>query len=76
MMPAMIDRPVEGVPEGGRPSPFANKTFVKNLLASNAITPPLGESAAVRRSDWWTGICAICFVVAGVGAFLAAMWWR
>lgn len=51
-------------------------TFYKNCLASGAITPPLGESAAVRRSDLFVGWCAICFVVAGVGAFLAAMWWR
>ncbi len=51
-------------------------TFYKNCLASGAITPPLGESAAVRRSDWLTGVCVLCFIALGIAAFCVAMWWR
>ena len=47
-------------------------TFYKNCIASGSIVPPLGESARVRNSDWWTGICVICIVSLGIVAFAAA----
>jgi len=49
-----------------------SKTFYKNAIASGSIVPPIGESARVRNSDWWTGICVICIVTLGIVAFAAA----
>ena len=51
-------------------------TFYKNCIASGSIVPPIGESARVRNSDWWTGICVICFFLLGIAAFTLAMIWR
>jgi hypothetical protein len=42
------------------------------MIASNAIVPPHGESASVRRTDFAVGLCVICFIVAGLGAFAAS----
>jgi hypothetical protein len=53
-------------------NPFANAVWVKNMIASNAIVPPHGESASVRRTDFAVGLCVICFIVAGLGAFAAS----
>ncbi len=51
-------------------------TFYKNCLASGAITPPLGESTAVRRSDWITGICVLCLLGCGLAFAVGAYIWR
>ena len=65
-----VDRPM---PRGEQNcNPFANVVFVKNAIASGSIVPPAGESARVRNSDWWTGICVICIVSLGIVAFAAA----
>jgi len=54
------------------PTKPLSATFYKNAIASGSIVPPLGESARVRNSDWWTGICVICIVTLGIVAFAAA----
>ena len=46
--------------------------FYKNCIASGSIVSSIGESARVRNSDWWTGICVICIVSLGIVAFAAA----
>ncbi len=58
------------------PKPDRWDIFWKNAIASGSIVPPSGESAAVRRSDFLTGLCVICFVTLGAAAFLLAMLWR
>lgn len=51
-------------------------SFYRACFASGAITPPLGEGANVRRSDFILG-CTVCaFVVAGIGAFILGIVWR
>ena len=52
-------------------------TFYRTALGSGSIVPPQGEGAAVRRTNFAIGLCAICFIVAGFLAFVAAAyWWR
>lgn len=51
-------------------------SFYRACFASGAITPPIGEGANVRRSDYVTGLCVICFVVLGIGAFIIGLLWR
>jgi hypothetical protein len=50
--------------------PLSNETFARNALASGGITPPIGESAEVRRTDWWVGLLVILLGTLGLGAIV------
>ncbi len=56
--------------------PFANRTFVKNCLASGSIVAPVGEGASVRRQDYAVGLFVIVLGLLIAGAFIAAAFWR
>ena len=71
------DPTLEGILyEPARGNPFDNTTWVKNVISSGSIVPPQGEGANVRRSDYLTGLCVLCFIALGVAAFTLAMIWR
>jgi hypothetical protein len=64
-------------PTATKANPFRNVTFIKNAIASGSITPPSGEGASTRRSDFITGLCVICMLTLGVGIFFAlGLFWR
>lgn len=58
------------------PALLQKPLWMRIAMSSKGIVPPLGESAAVRRSDFLVG-CVVClFVAAGIGAFFVGMLWK
>ena len=56
--------------------PLSNSTFVKNCIASGSLVPPIGEGAAVRRTDLMVGWAVVLLSICGVVAMAVAYLWR
>jgi len=50
--------------------PLENRTFVKNCIASGSLIPPIGEGAAVRRTDLMVGWAVVLLGTLGLGAIV------
>ena len=54
--------------------PLSNDVFARNAIASGGIVGPAGESASVRRTDWWVGLAVL--VLIGLAFISVAFLWR
>ena len=70
------DPTLEGVLYTPARPPKWSRLMCANMIASSSIQPPEGESAAVRRADWITGACVLCFIALAVTAFLVTAFVR
>ncbi len=61
--------------DGLRNAPLTDH-FYRTAIASGSITPPIGESASVRRTNFAVGLCALCFGFCGLTGMLVAFFWR